>query len=140
MTRGHARVIPALLTPWPAMAGIDKPWQELGSSSDGGSVLTGLVLLGLGYAAWRLFVNGDLAQLLGAVGRFLLAVYLPVALFLGVMLVASLGLQLAGMDKEAAGLLALLTAGGAAWAAVHFGLVKTRGDSQRGGEHQKPGD
>lgn len=98
------------------------------------------MLLALGYGAWRLFVSGDLAQLLGAVGRFLLAVYLPVALFLGVMLVASLGLQAVGVDKEPAGLLALLAAGGAAWAAVHFGLGKAGADNQRGGEHRKPGD
>lgn len=139
MARSVAAAPLALLMPWPAQAAIDKPWQELDGSSGGGSAITGLVLLALGYGAWRLLVSGELAQLVGAVGRFLLAVYLPVALFLGVMLMVSLGLQSAGMEKEGAGLLALLAAGGAAWAAVHFGLGKTGRGSQLGSEHRKPG-
>jgi hypothetical protein len=140
MARRYSVAPIALLVSWPAAAGMDKPWQELGDSSGGESVFTGLVLLALGYGAWRLFVSGELAQLLGAVGRFLLAVYLPVALFLGVMLVASLGLQSAGVEKDTAGLLALLAAGGTAWAAVHFGLGKKEAGGRSTGEHRKPGD
>lgn len=131
MTRGHAGVTPALLTPWPALAGIDKPWQELGSSSDGGSVLTGLVLLGLGYAAWRLFVSGNLGSLISSVVRFLLAIYLPVALFLVVMVVASQLLQSGGMEKDTAGFLALLIAGAVAWGGIRLWSGRKVGEATR---------
>ncbi|GAB4038591.1 MAG: hypothetical protein Fur0014_07440 [Rubrivivax sp.] len=134
MRRRAASILP-LVASWPAMAGIDKPWQELGSDSDGGSVLTGLILLALGYAAWRLFVSGDLGALIGSVVRFLLAVYLPVGLFLAVAVLASLGLQAAGLEKGTAGLLALLAAGGVAWLVVHLTLSRKADDNQRQAAH-----
>ena len=131
MTRSLAVALLALLMSRPARAAVDKPWQELDGSSGGGSAITGLVLLALGYAAWRLFVSGDLGQLVGAVGRFLLAVYLPVGLFLAVAVLASLGLQAAGLDKGASGVLALLAAGGVAWLVVHLTLGRKADAGQR---------
>lgn len=115
----------------PAWPGVDKPWQDLDASSGGDSVFTGLVLLALGYAAWRLFVSGNLGSLISSIVRFLLAIYLPVALFLVVMVVASQLLQSGGMEKDTAGFLALLIAGAVAWGGMRLWSVRKVGAATR---------
>jgi hypothetical protein len=131
MKRCRAVALFPVMMSWPAIAGIDKPWQELDSSSGGDSALVGLVLLALAYGVWRLFISGDLGPTIASVVRFLLAVYVPVGLFLGVAVLASLGLQAAGLEKGTAGVLALLAAGGVAWAGVSIGLGRRAGDDKR---------
>ncbi|MEZ5622747.1 MAG: hypothetical protein R3E78_16150 [Burkholderiaceae bacterium] len=108
-----------------AFAGADKPWADMDSS--GGDILGGLVLILIVYGLWRLVASGDLGPLLAAVTRFLLAVYLPVGLFLALALLIAWGLRSIGAEKEVAGVLGLLIAAAATWAAVRYGVGRSGG-------------
>lgn len=89
---------------YPAWAGSDNP----GIEYSGESGLVGLVVLVLIYGAWRLFVGGELWSLISTVTRFLASIYVPLLVFVGAMLTLTAVLRSTGMDKETAGVIALV--------------------------------
>jgi hypothetical protein len=77
--------------------------QGIHSGEGGGDALGGLVLILLGWGVLKLLASGELIPLARGAAKFLLMIYVPVALWLGALLGVSMLLQSSGLTKEQAG-------------------------------------